>query len=69
VVHQDLPDKYNKLRERIQELEAGDYTKVLCEVFSCRYCKEGVCAHTTIHLTGCTPDADNIVACSEYCES
>ena len=61
--------QFQKQAERIKELEAGDYTKVLCEVFSCRYCNEGICAHTSIHLKGCTIDADNIVACSEYCES
>jgi len=64
-----LTDLAYEQTERIKELEAGDYTKVLCEVFSCRYCNEGICAHTSIHLKGCTIDADNIVACSEYCES
>ena len=44
-------------------------TKIICHVESCKYRnKEGVCIHTSIHLQGCTPDADNVVACSEFLE-
>lgn len=48
-------------------------TKIICHVMSCKHCDDsepyknaGICKCETIRLQGCTPDADNVVACSEY---
>lgn len=63
-----LRSKNLKQEERIKELEETAFIKILCDVRSCKHCKDGVCKHTTIHLQGCSPDADNVIACSEFCE-
>lgn len=45
-------------------------TRIICHVVSCNWRdkKESVCTHTSIHLQGCSPDADNVVVCSEFWE-
>lgn len=44
-------------------------TRIVCKVKSCAYrSSEGICEHTSIHLQPCTPDGDNVVACSEFTE-
>ena len=55
-------------QSRIKELEEESNTKVICDVLSCPYNKKGICKHTTIRLQGCSPVADNFVACTEFCE-
>jgi hypothetical protein len=42
-------------------------TRIYCDVKSCsKRSEEGICESETIHLNACTPDADNIVGCSEF---
>lgn len=53
---------------RIAELEAIVATKVICHVESCSCRAAGVCKATIIRLQPCTPDADNVVGCSEFKE-
>ena len=65
---QIIIDGYKKAIERIKELEDTSFTIVRCNIKSCRYSKQGICKHTSIYLQGCSPDADNVVACSEFCE-
>lgn len=44
-------------------------TRIICQIVTCKHRGkegEGICKHTTIQLQGCSPDADNVMVCSEY---
>ncbi len=65
-VESEVQEYCDKLEERIKELEDASFTKINCNIESCLYNKEGLCKHTTIHLHGCSLEAGNVVACSEW---
>ncbi len=43
-----------------------DKTKIYCTAIVCLHNDSGTCTAETIHLQACAPDADNILACSEF---
>jgi len=51
---------------KLKELEGA--TRIICHVESCSCRTAGMCKATTIHLQPCSPDADNVVGCSEFTE-
>ena len=45
-------------------------TEIRCDIVTCDNRNSlGFCVQKTIHLQGCTPEADNVVACSEFYET
>ena len=42
--------------------------QVFCTTEVCQHNEQKRCTAETIHLEGCTPEADNMFACSEFCE-
>lgn len=71
----EADDKIMELQKRILELESGAevitkvFTVVNCDIKSCTHRrKEGMCNQASIELQGCTPEADNVVACSRFLE-
>ncbi len=42
--------------------------QVFCTMEVCQHNEQKRCIAEAIHLEGCTPDADNVFACSEFCE-
>ena len=43
-------------------------TLIYCKAVVCAYQDNGRCRAESVHLEGCTPDADNVFACSEFVE-
>jgi len=43
-------------------------TEIHCQALTCKNNNQGVCGAETVHMHGCTPDSDNIFACSEFVE-
>ncbi len=43
-----------------------DETRIYCDVYCCTNNCDGRCSADTIHLHGVTPDADNVLGCSEF---
>lgn len=42
--------------------------QVFCTTEVCQHNEQKRCTAETIHLVGCASDADNVFACSEFCE-
>jgi len=42
---------------------------IYCDAYNCDNNHKGKCHADTIHLQVCTPDADNVLGCSEFLES
>lgn len=69
-------EKITQLQTENKELEDERGTLIYCTVLVCANniqlvgCPEGqgMCSIESIHLQGCTPDADNILGCSEFTE-
>ncbi len=62
-----------KYRKRIQQLQAelGTAklnTQIYCTASTCQHNDrlQGMCAAKTVHMQGCSPDADNVFGCSEF---
>ncbi len=43
-------------------------TQIKCDAICCKNNKKGICQQTSIFLQGCSPDSDNVLACSEFHE-
>ncbi len=43
--------------------------QIFCTTKFCQHNEQGECTAEAIHLEGCTPDADNVFACSEFGEN
>jgi len=69
-------NEIQQLKNRIEQFEKTCGTLIYCTALACvnnnqlSSCPEGqgLCSNETIHLQGCTPDADNVFGCSEFAE-
>lgn len=58
-------EMYKQLQSALKE---QSNTLVYCQAVTCKHNDTDKCVAETIHLQGCTPDADNIFGCSEFKE-